>query len=222
MMTLALSSRNPHKVAEIETILSGLPVRLKTAASLGVPEVEETGTTFEDNALLKAAAAWSHSGVASMADDSGIVVEALQGAPGVYSARFAGENVTYQDNNAHMLRCLEGVPTEKRGAAFVCTVVLLLPTEAVHDEAAGAGWRRVHRADVPEGAACYVVSGRVEGRVLDAARGEGGFGYDPLFLYEGTGRTFAEMSPAEKHAVSHRGQALLGLRRCLDAVLRAP
>lgn len=221
-MTLALSSRNPHKLAEIQTLLAAWPMRIQTAAELGVPEVEETGATFEDNALLKAAAAWRHAGVASLADDSGITVDALDGAPGVYSARFAGEDVTYEDNNRHMLTRLKGVPDEARGAAFVCTVVLLLPVAAVGSAESGEGWRRVRREGVPEAAACFVVTGEVRGRILDRGRGVAGFGYDPLFLHEPSGRTFAELSAREKHAVSHRGHALAALRACIAAVMRGP
>ncbi|MEC9070824.1 MAG: non-canonical purine NTP pyrophosphatase, partial [Myxococcota bacterium] len=124
---LVVSSRNRDKLGELSALLSQLPLDVISAAEAGVPDVEETGETFLDNALLKAAEAWRISGGPTLADDSGLEVDALDGAPGVYSARFAGEDVTYQDNNDKLLTVLRGLPADKRGASFVCTLALLVP-----------------------------------------------------------------------------------------------
>ncbi|MGM0575720.1 MAG: non-canonical purine NTP pyrophosphatase [Myxococcota bacterium] len=218
--TLLVSSRNPDKLAELRDLLGDLPVRVETAASRGVPEVEETGSTFLDNAVLKVSAAWDVEPGPCLADDSGLAVDALDGAPGVESARFAGEDVTYEDNNRLLLERMVGVPEEERTAAFVCTLALLVPEERAVTPPAGAPWRRETHPDAPAGAALYAIEGRAEGRILEAPRGDAGFGYDPLFLYEPAGRTFAEMGRDEKNAISHRGRALAGLRECLEAILR--
>jgi XTP/dITP diphosphohydrolase len=217
---LIVSSRNPDKLRELRALLAPLDIELRSAAEAGVPDVEETGTTFLDNALLKAAAAWGATGAPSLADDSGLAVEALGGAPGVRSARFAGERADYADNNRHLLERLAGVPDTRRGAAFVCTLALLLPAESAPPATAGAAWRTIERDDVPAGTVLVAIEGRVEGRILHAARGEGGFGYDPLFLHEPSGQTFSELSAEAKHAISHRGRAFAGLRACLEAVSR--
>ena len=217
---LVVSSRNPDKLRELRELLAPLDIELRSAAEAGVPDVEETGTTFLDNALLKAAAAWEVTGAPSLADDSGLVVEALGGAPGVRSARFAGEQADYADNNRHLLERLAEVPDPRRGAAFVCTLALLLPADGAPPATPGAAWRLVERDDLPPGTVLVTIDGRVEGRILHAERGEGGFGYDPLFLHEPTGLTFSELSAQAKHAISHRGRAFAGLRACLEAVTR--
>lgn len=217
-----VSTNNPHKLTELRTLLAGLEFELTTASDLGVGEVEETGTTFLDNALLKAVAAYERCGLACLADDSGLEVDALDGAPGVYSARFAGEDATYADNNRRLLAELDGVAVDRRGARFVCTIALLVPSAlAVAQPPPDAAWSRVERDDVPEGAVLYAIEGQVRGRITRAARGDAGFGYDPLFLYEPEGRTFAELSAAEKNRISHRAAALHGLRDCLSAVNEA-
>lgn len=220
MRTLVVSSRNPHKLAELEALLEPLGLQLTTAAEVGIPDVEETGETFEDNALLKAAAAFERTGGLCLADDSGLEVDALGGAPGVYSARFAGEDVTYADNNRLLVDKLAGLPAGERGAAFVCTIALLAPGDLPRlDPPEGATWRRVERPDVPAGATLYIMEGRVSGRILEAPRGEAGFGYDPLFFYEPLKATFAELPPETKNGISHRGEALAALAACVAALL---
>jgi XTP/dITP diphosphohydrolase len=215
---LVVSSRNRDKLGELSALLRQLPLDVISAADAGVPDVEETGETFLDNALLKAAEAWRVSGGPTLADDSGLEVLALDGAPGVYSARFAGEDVTYEDNNRKLIEVLSGVPRESRGASFVCTLALLVPEAWAVEPGDGATWRRESHPDCPPGAALYVVEGRVHGEITEAAAGDAGFGYDPLFYFPPSGCTFAEISREEKNSVSHRGQALRGLRDCLSAM----
>jgi XTP/dITP diphosphohydrolase len=204
---LLLASANQGKLRELRTILHGLPVELVglTEAGLGEPpEVEETGDTFLANALLKARAYAAWSGLAAVADDSGLEVDALGGAPGVRSARYAGPGARYagpgagdQANLDKLLAALAGVPPERRTARFRCAAVLVDPGGGEwHAEAA---W---------------------EGRVLEAPRGSGGFGYDPVFLPDGWDRTSAEVDQATKDAASHRGKAFRALRPAIDAWAR--
>ena len=160
----------------------------------GLPDVEETGETLEDNARLKAAAVAEASGEAAIADDTGLCVDFLGGAPGVRTSRFAGEDATYADNVAHLLRALAGVPTGERTARFRTVAVARWPDG------------REVRAE-----------GVVEGVIAAEARGDAGFGYDPVFVpLEGEGRTFAEMAPEAKHRLSHRGRALRSLAEALS------
>ncbi len=185
-MKLVLATANPDKAAEIRAVLldAGLDVELVPRPA-DVPEVDETGTTLEDNARLKAVALCEATGLPAVADDTGLAVDALDGAPGVWSARYAGEDATYADNVAKLLGALGGVDPTARTARF-STVAL-------------AHW--------PDGREVAAI-GEVEGVIATEARGNGGFGYDPLFVpVEGDGRSFAEMSPGEKHRVSHRGRA---------------
>ena len=158
--------------------------------AFGVEPPEETGLTFVENALIKARAACAATGLPALADDSGVVVDALGGAPGVHSARYAGDGASDADNVAKLLDALEDVAAPERTAAFVCAIVYL----------------RHPRDPCP-----LVCEGVWEGRILDVARGAGGFGYDPVFFVASLGRTAAELSRAEKNAVSHRGQALVKL-----------
>lgn len=181
-----LASANPHKVAEIRAILSASGIELAPRPP-GVPDVEETGATLEDNARLKARALCSATGLPAIADDTGLEVDALEGAPGVHSARYAGDACIDTENVAKLLHDLEGSTT--RSARFV-TVALAM-------------W--------PDGREA-VARGVVEGEISTEPRGVGGFGYDPVFVpVEGDGRTFAEMTPDEKHAISHRGLAFRNL-----------
>lgn len=181
-----LASANPHKVAEIRAILLGAGVELVPRPS-DVPDVDETGATLEDNARLKARALCSATGLPAIADDTGLEVDALAGAPGVRSARYAGEGATDADNVAKLLADLDG--STNRHARFI-TVALAL-------------W--------PDGREA-VALGVVEGEITTKPRGTGGFGYDPVFIpTEGDGRTFAEMTPEEKHTISHRGRAFRSL-----------
>ena len=178
-----LATTNPGKRREIEQHLAPLGVEVITLDRAGIEPPEETGSTFEENAWLKAWSAARRSGLWALAEDSGLEVDALGGEPGVRSARFAGPGATDEENNKKLLEALEGVPEHLRGARFRAVMVLASPQ--------GKRW---------------IAEGVCEGSIALAPRGTGGFGYDPLFVFEG--RTFAEMSPAEKDAVSHRGKAL--------------
>jgi XTP/dITP diphosphohydrolase len=183
---LLVATTNRGKLREIAEVLKDLPLRLLALPDVpGAPEVVEDGETFLDNARKKAHQTARWSGKPTLADDSGIVVEALGGRPGVHSARYAGENATDEDNRRKMLKEMAQVPDEKRGAAFVCVLVLAHPD--------GREW---------------IAEGRVEGRITREARGDGGFGYDPLFLIPALGRTTAELPLVEKNKLSHRGLAL--------------
>ena len=197
---LLLASANRGKLRELRTILAGLPVELVGLAEAGLgepPEVEETGDTFLENALLKARAYAAWSGLAAVADDSGLEVDALGGAPGVRSARYAGPGADDRANLDKLLAALAGVPPARRTARFRCAAVLVDPTMGEwHAEAA---W---------------------EGRLLEAPRGGGGFGYDPVFLPDGWDRTSAEVDQATKDAASHRGRAFRALRPAIEAWAR--
>ena len=188
-MRLVLASANPDKAAEIAAILSGHELLPRPP---NVPDVDETGSTLEENARLKAVALVEATGEAAVADDTGLEVAALGGAPGVYSARYAGEGATYADNVAKLLAALEGA-TDRR-----------------------ARFRTVALARFPDGRE-FVADGVVDGTIATDARGRAGFGYDPLFVPEGgDGRTFAEMTADEKHAISHRGRAFRRLSELLS------
>ena len=189
-MRLVLASANPDKAAEIAAILrAAVPGLDLVPRPAGLGEVKETGTTLLENARLKAAAIAAATGEAAVADDTGLAVDALDGAPGVYSARFAGDEATYADNVAKLLRELAGVPPEQRTARFR-TVCL-------------AAW--------PDGTEMSA-DGILEGTITDAPRGTNGFGYDPVFLPKGETRTYAELSDEEKNAISHRARAVRVLR----------
>jgi XTP/dITP diphosphohydrolase len=194
-MELVLASGNPKKAAELRALLEPLGARVLTAAEVGgLPEVEEDRDTFAGNARKKAESAAQATGRWCLADDSGLCVEALDGAPGVRSARYAGPECDDEANKAKLLEALAGKPEAERGAHFVCALAL-------------AG---------PGGQTEVEFEGQTHGRILDAPRGQAGFGYDPLFLFTEpglaeTGRAFAELTPAEKARVSHRGRALRGL-----------
>ena len=196
-MELVLASGNPGKLAEIKAICAPWGIEVVTAASLGfTDEVPETGETFEDNARLKAAAVCRALGRPVLADDSGLVVEALDGAPGVHSARYAGEHGDDAANCAKLLTAMLGVPPAQRAAAFVCVMLC----------------RR------PDGAE-LVATGRLEGRIAPAPAGHNGFGYDPVFFLPERGLTVAQIPAAEKNAISHRGRALAQLARELRGFL---
>ena len=193
-MRLVLATANPDKAEEIRAVLAPAGVELVPRPA-EVPEVEETGATLEDNARLKAAALADATGLPAVADDTGLLVDALGGAPGVYSSRYAGEEATYADNVARLLSELAGVGPAQRSARFETVAV--------------ARW--------PDGRE-VVARGVVRGSIALAPRGTGGFGYDPVFVpTEGDGRTFAEMAPADKHALSHRGRAFRALAEALGA-----
>lgn len=184
-MKLVLASKNPGKLKEIQEILESLGVEVLLESQVGLDlEVEETGTTFEENAFLKADAVMKASGLPAIADDSGLVVDALDGAPGVYSARFGGKE-SDAARTALLLEKLEGIPAEKRTARFVSAVACCLPDGRT-----------------------VTAKGSCEGVIAAAPRGQGGFGYDPVFLVPELGKTFAELSAEEKNRISHRGTAL--------------
>ena len=186
MMTeLVLASGNKGKLAEFQRLLEGLDVQIHSMKEYPeIGEIVEDGSTFAENALIKARAVCKATGKPAMADDSGLAVDALNGAPGIYSARFAGEQRSDADNNAKVLQLLEGVEDSKRTARFFCVIAIVLP-------------------DGRE----YTAEGTCEGTILHALQGEGGFGYDPLFYVESLDKTFAELTMEEKNRISHRGHA---------------
>lgn len=187
--TVVLATRNKGKIAELSALLAGFGVHvLGLGAFPGIGEIEETGTTFAENAALKARTVAQATGLLALADDSGLAVDALDGAPGVYSARYSGENATDATNNAKLLDALKDVPENARGCRFHSVVAAVAPNGTE-----------------------ILAEGRWEGRVLTSPRGQGGFGYDPLFLDLELGRAAAELTPAEKNARSHRGRALRAL-----------
>lgn len=198
MLEIVISSRNKEKKRELKALLRGLGIKVLDLNDFpGAPNVKETGKTFEANARLKALKIAKYTKRLALADDSGLAVKALGGRPGVRSARFAGNKAGYESNNRKLLRLLEDVPGDKRGAKFVSVVAL-------------AG---------PEGIK-GVVRGECSGRITLSPKGRNGFGYDPVFFSPKFGKTFAELSASQKNSISHRGRALkktraviLGLRR---------
>ncbi len=190
-MKIAIATNNRKKLAEIRAVLGGFFEEMYSLDDLGISvEIEETGSTLTENALIKARAILGMTGLASLADDSGLMCDALDGAPGVYSARYAGEGHDDKANNALLLENLAG---RDRSAHFCSVIALCLP-------------------DGRE----FTAEGRVDGIILDAERGEGGFGYDPLFFSPELGKTFAEASPDEKNSVSHRGRALRNMESVVE------
>lgn len=192
--TLVLASHNSGKVREIGELLAPFAVKIMSVAELGLPEPAETGSTFAENAIIKANAAAIASGLPALADDSGLAVEALGGAPGIYSARWAGGDKTFMSAMERVwkelnARRLAGEP-ENRRAHFVCALALCWPP--ITFEGAGV---------------CRVFEGRVDGHLVWPPRGNRGFGYDPMFMANGHQRTFGETDPAVKHAISHRADA---------------
>jgi XTP/dITP diphosphohydrolase len=185
-----LATRNPKKLVELRRILEPV-VAIEIVGLDGVapyPEAPETGATFAENALLKAREGVRYTGLATIADDSGIAVDALNGMPGIFSARWSGKHGADDANLDLLLAQLADVPDSRLSATFVCAAALVLPDGTEH-----------------------TVEGRMPGRLIRARRGEGGFGYDPIFVADGHTRTNAELSPTEKDAISHRGQAFRAL-----------
>lgn len=188
------ASNNPHKIKEFRRILGPIGFNIVAPADLGLRlQVEETGDSFAVNALLKARAFNGASGLSALADDSGLVVDALGGGPGVYSARYGGEGLTDEDRCRLVVEALRDVPVERRTARFVVAIALVTNTGRT-----------------------ITVDGSVEGSIEPDARGSNGFGYDPIFYYPPAGRTFGEMSPQEKDWVSHRSVALHRLAAALS------
>lgn len=194
---VVIASRNAHKIREMGEILAGVQVELLSLLDFpGLSQIEEKENSFEENARCKALAAARATGLWAISDDSGLEVDALGGAPGVLSSRFAGAEASDEDNNQKLLAALKGVAYNCRRARYRCVVALV-------------DARRV----------LLTAGGSVEGVILPAPRGRGGFGYDPLFYYPPFGKTFAEISAARKHQVSHRGKALRLLRKRLERLL---
>jgi XTP/dITP diphosphohydrolase len=192
---IVLASSNPGKVREINQLLATLDLHVQPQSEFGVIDAEETGLTFVENAILKARNAAQHTGLPAIADDSGIEVDALNGAPGIYSARFAGDNASDQQNLEKLLAELEGMPEAQRSARFQCLMVFMA------------------HANDPTPVICQ---GTWEGRILTAARGDNGFGYDPVFYVPTHDCSSAELSADVKNALSHRGQALRQLVTALQ------
>ena len=196
-MKLVLASSNHGKLQELRELLEGQGIELLAQSDLGVEDAEETGSTFVENALLKARHATRITGLPALADDSGICVDALHGAPGLYSARYAGEHGNAARNIDKLLKALQDVPDARRTAHFYCVLVLL------------------RRADDPQP---LIVEGEWRGRILAASRGNGGHGYDPVFFDPAYGLSAAEMDPVLKNRLSHRGKALASLKQRLPAL----
>jgi XTP/dITP diphosphohydrolase len=218
-MRLVLATKNPGKVRELAALLAGLPVEVLSPAAVGVDALaDETGLTFLENAVLKAGAVAAATGLAALADDSGLQVDALGGAPGVRSARYAGPAHDDPANTRRLLADLAGVAD--RRARFVCCAALVLPAgvaPGLADAPLPDGVARVTGLPgIPPGATALAAFGEVAGEILEAPRGAGGFGYDPVFRYPPEGRTFAEIPADRKNAFSHRGQAFRRIRELLE------
>ncbi|MBD1388724.1 RdgB/HAM1 family non-canonical purine NTP pyrophosphatase [Neiella sp. HB171785] len=186
-MKWVLATGNPGKVSELAAMLAPLSIDLVAQSEYQVSEVAETGTTFVENAIIKARHAAALTGLPAVADDSGLEVDALHGAPGVYSSRYAGEHASDHDNVVKLLAELDGVATEQRTARFRCVLVFM------------------RHANDPTPLICQ---GSWRGKIALSADGDGGFGYDPVFIAEGLDVSAAQLSKADKNAISHRGQAL--------------
>ena len=185
MRDLLVATTNLHKLEEYRAIFSDLPYRLLSLQDIRLDvDVEETGTTFAENAELKARSYAQASGLLTLADDSGLEIDALGGAPGVFSARFAGRDTSYEERFRLILERLKGLPTEQRGARFRCVIAIAEPSGSTR-----------------------LVEGVIEGAIADAPRGERGFGYDPIFLVPEIGMTTAELTAEDKNRISHRGRA---------------
>ena len=193
-MQLVLATNNDDKIREIRHLLEDLPVTVLTREDyLEFPDVEETGDTLEENAVLKAKAIAEFCDLPALADDSGLEVDALDGAPGIYSSRYAGENVTYEDNNKKLLTELKGTPQDKRTARFRCVIAICWGNGEVD-----------------------AVEGTAEGYITEDISGGGGFGYDPVFYFPPLKKRFSEMSLEEKNSISHRG---LALQKARDVII---
>lgn len=195
MKQMILASGNAHKLEEISEITKNYNIELKPMKDVGLADYEiiEDGETFEENSYIKAKAVLDIKGVPTIADDSGLMVACLDGAPGVYSARYSGENATYESNNRKLLNALKDVPMEDRDATFVTVITLLFPNG---DQ--------------------LIARGEVKGKITFEPKGDLGFGYDPLFYIPEKDKTFAQMSSEEKNELSHRAIALKRLKLALD------
>jgi XTP/dITP diphosphohydrolase len=197
MKEVIIATKNPGKAREFEYIFASRGIEVRTLLDFPeIPDVDETGSTFEENAILKAEAVSQALGKMVIGDDSGLMVDALEGRPGIYSARYAGEQKNDQNNTDKVLSELEGIPEEKRSASFYCALAVALP-----------------------GQETITVSGTCEGRILEEQRGTNGFGYDPVFYVPEKGLAMAELSSDEKNKISHRANALKKLDVVLDSIL---
>lgn len=194
MTRVVVATGNPGKLAELRVLLYGLGLDLVAQGELGIGDADESGASYVENALLKARHAARASGLPALADDSGLAVDALGGAPGLHTARYAGPGASAADNIGKLLAALEGVPDGRRGAGFHACLVLLRGADDPLPVIAQGLWR---------------------GRILAAPRGRGGFGYDPVFLDEGSGLAAAELDEPTKNRISHRGRAVAALRQAL-------
>jgi XTP/dITP diphosphohydrolase len=210
-LRLCVATRNAHKLLEIRAALADLDIEISAAADHPqAPDVEEDAATLEGNAEKKARWVAAATGLPALADDTGLEVEALGGAPGVYSARYAGPGCNYADNNAKLLSELAAVGAAERGARFRCVIAIAIPNPAA---AARDFAARVRACDV----SLHV--GELKGRILRAPRGDHGFGYDPVFWVDEAGASLAELDTSAKNRISHRGRALAAARTALRARL---
>jgi XTP/dITP diphosphohydrolase len=195
MKTIIAASSNKHKIEEIQAILKKFGMNVISRKEAGVPdfEIEEDGKTFEENSLKKATAIMNVTGEITVADDSGLMVDYLGGAPGVYSARFAGEECSDEKNNQKLIKLLSGLSQKEKTAKFVSVITLMFPDGET-----------------------VVARGECKGRIIDSPTGENGFGYDPLFVPDGYDKTFAQLSQEEKNSISHRAKALEKLEALLS------
>jgi XTP/dITP diphosphohydrolase len=194
MHALLLATSNPHKLEEYRAIFADLPARLLSLNDLLLDlEVEETGTTFAENAILKACAYGQAAGVLALADDSGLEIDALKGAPGVQSARYLGRERSYEERFRSILEQMKELPMDQRTARFRCAIALAEPSGNID-----------------------IVEGVVEGVIADSPRGKNGFGYDPIFYLPELGKTFAELAPEHKNRISHRARAAQAARELLE------
>ncbi|QGT98878.1 Nucleoside 5-triphosphatase RdgB (dHAPTP, dITP, XTP-specific) [Candidatus Syntrophocurvum alkaliphilum] len=193
---LLIASRNQKKKSELEDILSDIDVEIITLDDINeIPEVIEDGSTFEENAIKKAEMTAELSGYITLADDSGLEVDYLNGEPGIYSARFAGDNATDEKNNEKLLDLLQNIEKEQRTARFKCVIAISIPNGKT-----------------------YIADGECNGIIADTPRGDGGFGYDPLFIPDGYNESFAELDKEEKNSISHRGRALKKAKKIIDDI----
>ena len=214
---LLIATTSAHKFTEIAEFLDGIPYELKSLRDFpAIDAPEENGDSFEANAIIKARAYGEHFGIACVADDSGLVVDALDGAPGIYSARYAGDGASDQDNNAKLLAALESVPADQRTARFVCCCALFISGVARRTET------ETHDGDIAFNATGaesnttpHTEIGTVEGRIAFDTSGPHGFGYDPLFIPNGHNKSFGELGATIKSAISHRARAFKKLRAYL-------
>jgi XTP/dITP diphosphohydrolase len=196
LLPVVLATRNPDKIREVGQILASLPIEIQGLGDFkDIPEIVEDRASFEANAIKKALKVWEATGLTTLADDSGLEVDALDGQPGIRSARFAGESASYQENNLKLLDMLKHVPPEKRTARFVCAAVLVTSKGKI-----------------------VVQRGEIKGLIVDGPRGEGGFGYDPIFYIPRLKQTVAELDEETKNSMSHRAKAFEALRNFIVAL----